>query len=302
MKTQRVLAWLLFLPLFLVPSGSAAQTPACGSTISVPGTVVTFDENMTCSAGFTGTALRIAADNVAIDGAGFAIIAPEASRILYIANVSHAIIRDLNLSRITGSQSQSFGILISGPSGGNIIENNEVAGHTRGIYIVGNIDNSIFRNNKLPGNDFGIVSGGNSRAGNTFTGNDVSRSTIEAIALVRENNVNVSDNDCTNSNAGVRVSGTRALIARNLISPDPSASQPPGYGIVLSAASGPSEGNTVEDNRVTGMARGIYIIDSVNNSIFHNNRLSGNFFGIVSGGNSRTGNTYSNNDVSWSTT
>jgi hypothetical protein len=75
MRTSTAARSVLLIACLFGPSPTIAQTPTCGTAITTPGAVVTFDGDMVCDPGFTGNALTIQSDGVIVDGAGFSILA-----------------------------------------------------------------------------------------------------------------------------------------------------------------------------------------------------------------------------------
>lgn len=114
---------------FVVAPGVAMAQPAqdalCGSTLTES---LVLEADVDCTR-FTGVAITIGADDVVLDGAGYRLLAPDASRAVEIAGgVARATVRDLEVAGwCTG-----VGIYIDGGEG-HVIDNVLATGRSVGV-------------------------------------------------------------------------------------------------------------------------------------------------------------------------
>jgi len=126
----RLRALLCVAGLVIAPSVATAQ-PAqdalCGSTLVES---VVLEADVDCTR-FTGVAITIGADDVVLDGAGYRLLAPDASRAIEIAGgVARATVRDLEVAGwCTG-----VGIYIDGGEG-HVIDNVVASGRGVGVEV-----------------------------------------------------------------------------------------------------------------------------------------------------------------------
>jgi parallel beta-helix repeat protein len=293
-----------------------AQTPACGSTITSAGSVIIFDGDMVCDPGFSGAALTVRADNVTVDGAGFAIVAPEAGCAVCLDGASGCTASNINASGIGGV---GYGIRLTNTSN-NLITNNVVHGRHMGIYMTGTDNYNTISDNDLSGNNYGIADGYSSnRPSNAYTNNDVSASNTWGIVLSYQEGLSLGGNVFTGSANGLKISHTsgftldgitfadipgtalqlEAVENATVTNIDASGSGAVGYGIRLANTSN----NLITNNVVHGRHMGIYMTGTDNHNTISDNDLSGNNYGIADGYSwNRPNNAYTNNDVSASNT
>jgi parallel beta-helix repeat protein len=316
----------------LVPEASAA-TPICGSVINTSGAVVVFDSDMVCPAGFTGTALTVQANDVTVDGAGFAIVAPGASRAISASGVTGLILRDLNLS---GSGSTGVwigyttlatisGLNASGTAGtgfyfqetnGIVVTNNTVTGRNAGLFFHYTNSNNTISGNVLTDNVNGIQDYACcSRTNNVFVNNDVSRSSNYGIILHAESNFLLSGNIFTNCGNGLAIGGSQSFIldglnfsgfgipgtvlrfdsVSNATISHINASGTGGCGMYFQE----TNNLTITDNVVTGRGYGLYFHYRNTNNTVTGNMLTDNSWGVFDYNCcQRSGNTFMYNDVS----
>jgi len=144
-------------------------TPAVGTTITTPGTVIRFDSDMDCGAGFTGNALTIAADNVTVDGNGYKIICPDAVKAIEIRMFQNIDVKNLT---IVGAGRTGVGVEFWGTMN-STMENVQVSGKNYGIYMRDNPADAtnIVRRNTISDCVQGLLTNGKNIPGNTYDNN-----------------------------------------------------------------------------------------------------------------------------------
>ncbi len=85
---------LAVIALTLTSTAHATIDPLCGTTITSD---LTLTHDVDCVS-YTGNAITIGADNVVLDGAGFKILAPDASAAIYANNRSNVTIKNVDVS------------------------------------------------------------------------------------------------------------------------------------------------------------------------------------------------------------
>lgn len=257
-----VLAWLV--------STASAQV-ACGNIIT---TNTTLTADLTCTPGFNGNVLTVAADGVVIDGAGFTITAPDAAAGIVVDNFDNVVLQNVVLA--LGSASD--GITLQGAAGATISQVTAA------------------------GLDFGIRTQGNN-PGLTILDTDVSNSQSFGMRLFGvDNSLLLARNTFDGSVQGLRI--------RDLVGPwslPSDAAQANSFAGVADTA-GASDVIFLEDvsnvtidgldlSSTSLLGRGIYVSNGTDVTL-SNNDLSGRLHGVRSGGSANSGLVVTGNDMS----
>jgi parallel beta-helix repeat protein len=223
-----VVSFLAVLFGIVAGSGAApvyAANPACGATITVD---TTLDGPMDCT-GTTGAIFVLGTNGVTFDGGGFTILAPDADFGFVMSSPNGATVKNVTILQMSGIGVQlrsgsngntvsgvvaswdgpdymGKGVSISGSSG-NTIEN--VTAHKRsyGIHLQAISAGNIIRNNDLSDSFRGIDAdpplGATLDLGNKYFENDLSDSSFWAMNIRRDNLLQLSGNNFTNSTMGL---------------------------------------------------------------------------------------------------
>ncbi len=294
MKHCTRLIWTVLASLFPTALPTVAQTPPCGTTISAAGTLVTFDSDLICPPGFTGYALHVEADDVVVDGAGFAVDAPDANRLISVAEANGVTIENLDLSdqpttgvvfeQVSGSTIRNVdasgiggigarnGIYVGPGSHDNLVIGNTVHDRQWGIKTAETFD-SQYTSNDLTDNVVGLHStGGN---GNSFTDNDVSRATSWGVLLDSEETPTFGGNVYMDCYRALLIAEMDSITLADL---DFSVWNITATVLNLSLTNSTITG--VNASGTSGEGAGIYLGPGSRNNVVSNNTVHGRKWGI----------------------
>ena len=297
--------------LLSVPSALTAQTPACGSVIDTPHTTVTFDSDLICPPGFTGTALTVTADGTTVDGAGFAIQGPEADRLVFVDRASAVTVRDLTLSDNPGagvllletSDSELSNVQVSGlgvgagieVNGGsdNLISGNTVHGRHSGIFTGGwPSSGNVYSGNDLTDNSYAFHDYYGAGVGNAYVANDLSRASGFGLILYSEVDPVISGNIFTDCANGIRFGNMDSFVFTDR---DLSVWNIPGTVLQFIDCTNCTVSGI--DASGSGLVGGGIGFSGGSNNLVTGNTVHGRNVGISTGGGSSSNNTYSANNL-----
>jgi len=271
-----------------------AQTTA-PVTINTDNAIVEFSANLNCSSAPTGNGLLITADNVTVNGNGYAITGITTGTALNVNNNSNVVINNLNISGTTGSAQgngiylanaasaqvnscnanyRNNGFCVTGTGSSNIVIDNSTASFcNRGLYTY------------LPG------------TGNSYSGNTFDNASTWAMYIHMETPSNIStldDNDLSNSTNGISLHG---LTAGTISNWDLSRWNISNQALEVNQCS-----NLTFDNVNTSYSGGtpsgcgIYFRESHSCQVTNSN-FSGRNYGIALTGAATVNNSFENNTV-----
>ena len=281
-----LLAAVLIAVIHAPPTARAAA-PTCGATLSLS-TVLTTDLDCT---GFVGTALTIGADGIIFDGAGYKIIAPDASVGLSLPSRTGVTVSDLSITGAPGT-----GVSVSG-GGGNIFTTINAAGSGqvgRGLQLINSSNNTI---DGLIATDrsIGLYLTGTAN-GNQITSVDATGS-IFGVQIDTPATGNVLTNvdapwiGATRTGEGVLVNQASGNTLEDLTASNRV------YGVRIVSGSS----NTVSLSTLTDNSLGVFVSGASTANTVSDSTLTGNSTAVAASGTGSSANRYLNNDFSNST-
>jgi parallel beta-helix repeat protein len=178
---------------------------------------------------------------------------------------------DLNGHRITGAVGSWAGVRIPSPYHHVEVRAGTITGFSQGVVLTQTSDNHVW-GLRLVRNVRGIDLGG-SNTDNLIEKNELVDNDADAIRIDASDRNTIQKNSVEGSPYGISISNgaDRNVITKNDVT---DSRLGPGLGI---SVFGDSDGNVVEDNRVSGMARvGIYVLSGSDDTLVSKNVTKGN--------------------------
>lgn len=267
-------------------TGSTIHIRANGSIYPPNAPVTTVDNityTLTDDISVSDYGIIIERDNIILDGAGHTIEGNYPSVFAYgirISGRSNVTVTNVVIKRFYGGinvvwssnisvSGSSVSVCYSGiyvySSSGNTITDNVLLGNEFGIALLQSSNNSIVGNNVTGNSNTGIYLGDSSN--NNIIARNVVTESISGIFLFRSSDNRVAENNVTNNQGGIMVSGdslgesvNNSIVENNVIS---NADK----GIALLAS---SSNSSVIKNIIAYNALGISLEFAQKNSIYHN--------------------------------
>ncbi len=208
-KQQMTGTFLLLGLLLALPSNGYSQV--------APGQIIT--SNLTLmgnldASTYNGTALRVGANNITIDGAGFTITVNGNYTAIESYNYSGITIK--NVTVVSTVAGQGTGVVLSN-SNNDVIQNNTFAGLNQGMYLQGNNNNNLVDSNNFSGCVTGINSKYNSNSLQWIITNNTLTNTTGWAMSFRGTPAVIDGNDFTGSAYGLNLDAANFAVGNDFV-------------------------------------------------------------------------------------
>ncbi|MCJ7652539.1 MAG: right-handed parallel beta-helix repeat-containing protein, partial [Actinobacteria bacterium] len=216
-------------------------------------------------------------DNIVVDGAGYTIQGVGSRKGIDLTNRSGITVKN---TRITGFD---YGIWLSNSSNNMLSYNNASSNNWYGIFLQYSSSNALLGNTASGNINHGIYLYHSSS--NTLSGNIALNNSIYGISLYYSPNSFLYGNDASNNSKGIDVHySSNSTVSNNTVSNNSnsginlynssssilsinkvSSNGHTGVGLLY------SNDSTISANKITNTTYGVWLLESSNNSIYHNN-------------------------------